>query len=330
MSFPRAGSPASTFIVSLLGFLFALLVASGGHAADADPSRLSEPEVAAPESRVWPQRVLITNDNGIADVATQALARAFARHSEVVLVASTEDRSSGSNFMTFPRARRFVVERRDAGEGIRAWALDGFPADCVVFALVGPMADAPPDLVVSGINGGANLADEWFGSGTIGAARTAAFLGVPAVAVSGVEDDDPEAVEAVVEWVLRLVRSGIMDEIRPPSYLTVSLPARPPSEITGIEVVERAHGLLSASAQLESTASHGPGQAVWSIELGTRGRPGLDTDVAAVARGHIAVVPMRVGDRDPAMLEWLRQNDEILPEWRPSPPPATAPAVPPR
>ena len=168
------------------------------------------PSVVVAQDNAWPQRVLITNDNGIEDVATQALARGFARSADVVLVASNEDRSGTSNLMTFTRTGRFVVERRDIGEGVRAWALDGYPADCVVFAVAGPMADALPDLVVSGINGGANMADEWFGSGTIGAARTAAFLGIPAIAVSGVEDDDPDAVTAVVDWVLRLSRSGIM------------------------------------------------------------------------------------------------------------------------
>ena len=276
------------------------------------------PGVVVAQDSAWPQRVLITNDNGIEDVATQALARGFARSAEVVLVASSEDRSGTSNLMTFPRTGRFVVERRDVGEGVQAWALDGYPADCVVFAAGGPMADALPDLVVSGINGGVNMSDEWFGSGTIGAARTAAFLGIPAIAVSGVEDDDPEAVAAVVEWVLRLARSGIMQEIRPPSYLTVSLPIGPPSEITGIEVVERARGLMRGAVKFDPVASQAvPGKEVWTVALEPRGRPGAESDVAVLARGRIAVVPMRVGDADPEMLDWLRTNKDLIPAWQP-------------
>lgn len=278
------------------------------------------PSGAVAQEDAWPERVLITNDNGIEDVATQALARAFADIADVVLVASTEDRSGTSNLMTFAQTGRFVVERRDIGEGVRAWALDGYPADCVVFALAGPMADALPDLVVSGINGGANMSDEWFGSGTIGAARTAAFLGIPAIAVSGIEDDDPDAVSAVVDWVVRLARSGIMQHIRPPSYLTVSLPVGPPSEITGLEVVDRARGILGGAAQLDSLATQAaPGKEVWSITIEPRGRPGAESDVAAVARGRIAVVPMRVGDADPETLDWLRTNDGLLPVWQPAP-----------
>lgn len=282
-------------------------------------SGLAIPHHAVAQDGVWPDRVLITNDNGIDDVATQALARAFASTAEVVLVASTEDRSGSSNFMTFPRTGRFVVEPRDIGAGVRAWALDGYPADCVVFAVAGPMADALPDLVISGVNGGPNLADAWIGSGTIGAARTAAFLGVPAMAISGVEDDDPEAVAAVVDWVLRLARSGIMQEMEPPSYLTVSLPVVPPSEITGIEVVDRARGILDVVVRPDRQASQAVGKEVWSAEIEMRGQPDAESDVAAVADGRIAVVPMRIGDADPETLDWLRTNSELLPPWRPAP-----------
>jgi 5'-nucleotidase len=275
------------------------------------------PGVASAQADAWPRRVLVTNDNGIEDVATQALARAFTRTADVVLVASTEDRSGTSNLMTFTRTGRFVVERVDVGEGIRAWALDGYPADCVVFAVAGPMADALPDLVVSGINGGANLSDEWFGSGTIGAARTAAFLGIPAIAVSGIDDDDPDAIAAAVDWVLRLAGSQIMQHVRPPSYLTVSLPVGPPSATSGVEVVDRARGMVGGAARLDSMASRAsPGKEVWSIAIEPRGRPSADSDVAVVARGRIAVVPMRVGDADPELLDWLRTNANLLPAWQ--------------
>jgi 5'-nucleotidase len=284
---------------------FALALALGG------------PRQASTEDHDWPKRVLITNDNGVDDAATLALARAFARFSDVVLVAPAEDRSGTSNLMSFFRTRKFVAERRDVGEGVRAWALEGYPADCVIFALVVPMADAPPDLVVSGINGGTNTADAWFGSGTIGAARTAAFAGIPAIAVSGVDDSDPDAIDAVSDWVVRLARSEIMQGLRPPSYLTVSLPVVPPSQITGIDFVDRARGILGVTVQRDSTSTPGSAKEVWSVDLALRGDPGSDSDVATVKRGHIAVVPMRIGDADPELLAWLRSHAGRLPAWRP-------------
>ena len=273
------------------------------------------PCIAEDSGETWPRRILVTNDNGIDDLATQALARALAKSAEVFLVASSEDRSSTSNVMSCTQTGRFIVESLNLGEGVHAWALDGYPADCVVFAIAGPMADAPPDLVVSGINGGANLADAWFGSGTIGAARTAAFLGIPAIAISGIEDDDPEAVAAVVDWVVDLVHCGVAQRIQPPSYLTVSLPVGPPSQITGIEVVDRARGIMGGVAHLEPEQSDTAGKEVWTFEINTLGQPGTESDVAAVTGGRIAVVPMRVGDADEKMLDWLRTNADLLPVW---------------
>jgi 5'-nucleotidase len=281
---------------------------------------LAVPCDAAAQGDPWPRRVLITNDNGIDDITTQALARSFAYIADVVLVAPSEDRSGASNLMSFTRTGRFVVVRLEIGEGIRAWALDGYPADCVVFAVAGPMAKELPDLVVSGVNGGANMADEWFGSGTIGAARTAAFLGISAIAVSGIDDDDPEAVAAVVDWVVRLATSPIMQHVQPPSYLAVSLPIGPPSQITGIEVVDRARGLLAGVARLDEAASQASGKEVWSIEIEARGQPDAESDVAAVARRRIALVPMRVGDADVETLGWLRTNVGFLPAWGQLPP----------
>lgn len=273
------------------------------------------PCIAEDSGETWPRRILVTNDNGIDDLATQALARSLAKSAEVFLVASSEDRSGTSNLMSCMQTGRFIVESLNLGEGVHAWALDGYPADCVLFALAGPMADTPPDLVVSGINGGANLADAWFGSGTIGAARTAAYLGIPAIAVSGLEDDDPEAVAAVVDWVVDLVNCGVAQRILPPSYLTVSLPVGPPSRITGIEVVDRARGILGGVARLEPEQNDAAGKEVWSFEMKTLGQPGTESDVAAVTSGRIAIVPMRVGDANDAMLDWLRANAELLPAW---------------
>jgi 5'-nucleotidase len=271
-----------------------------------------------PHDLAVPRRVLLTNDNGIDDVGLVELARAFARDStfEVVVVAATRDRSGTSNFLGATQTGRYSVERRDLGAGIEAWALDGYPADCVIFALTGPLHDRVPDIVVSGINGGANLADDWFGSGTIGAARTAAYFGIPAVAVSGLEDDDSAAVAAATSWVVRFVRSPVVASLEPPEYLTVSLPVGSPRDIRGVRFVERARGLMEGrSRRIEGDDS----VAVWQLELTTNPqRAGPGTDVRAVAAGEIAIVPMRVDEYDLALAERLRRRVELIPEWIPT------------
>lgn len=269
-----------------------------------------------PSEDAWPRRVLLTNDNGIDDVALRELARALAAVTDVYVVAATVDRSGTSNLMAAIRAGRFEVARRDLGEGITAWALDGYPADCVLFALSGPLREAPPDLVISGINGGANLADAWLGSGTIGAARTAAYMGVPAIAVSGVEDDDPAAVRAAVDWTVALVLSDAVRALRAPQYLTVSLPILVPHKIQGVELVRRARGLMSAAATLESSTPQGVES--WTLELSSHfDSAPVGTDAAAVDSGRIAVVAMRADEHDALLHDSLAAGRAVLPPWSP-------------
>ncbi|MCZ6833466.1 MAG: hypothetical protein O7F11_06955, partial [Acidobacteria bacterium] len=226
-----------TFLLLVRLFVVALLSTLAGSPAVAAIPGPAPTIGAADNESAWPRRVLVTNDNGIDDIALVELARALAKVTETFVVASTTDRSGSSNLISSVRTGEFRVERRDLGEGIEAYALDGYPADCVVFALAGPMRDRLPDLVISGINGGPNLGDDWFGSGTIGAARTAAYLGIPSVAISGLEDDDPEAVRAAVRWVVDLVRSEAVRALRSPQYLTVSLPLVSSASVAGVEVV---------------------------------------------------------------------------------------------
>ncbi len=263
----------------------------------------------------FPGRVLLTNDNGIDDTALLELARAFARVPgiEVIVVAATRDRSGTSNFLGATATGRYHVERRDVGPNIEAWALDGYPADCVVFALSGPLRDRPPDVVVSGINGGPNLADDWFGSGTIGAARTAAYFGIPALAVSGVEDDDPAAVAAATEWVVRFVRSSVVASLEAPQYLTVSLPYPTQPNVGRARIVERARGLMGGqSSRVEGDDS----AAVWQLKIETHPeRAGEGTDVPTVAAGDIAIVPMRVNEYDAELAERLRRGTGTIPDW---------------
>lgn len=275
------------------------------------------PAMAAQETgSEFPTRVLITNDNGIEDTGLVELARAFAREPgvDVYVVAPARDRSGTSNFLGATVEGRFVVRKRDLGPGIQAWALTGYPADCVVFALSGPLREKLPDVVVSGINGGPNLGDAWFGSGTIGAARTAAYFGVPAVAVSGVEDDHPGAVEAATSWVARFVRSDLVASLEAPEYLTVSLPVGAPPEIHGARIVERARGTIDVRTRLVERGTDS--LATWTVRLSPAPeRAPRGTDVSSVADGFIAIVPMRADEFDAGLARRLRARRSRIPGW---------------
>ncbi len=208
-------------------------------------------------------------------------------------------------------AGKLVAERREIGEGIEAFAVTGTPGDCVVLAGAALMADNPPDLVVSGINGGPNLGMEWMYSGTVGAARVAAPGGVPAIAVSGLDDDLPGAVDAAVNWVVRLSKSEVVKNLRPGEYLTASLPRVAPGEIRGIKVVDRAPGLPTPRfVPAEDSTWQFVGMDAPEVA------PPPNSDLAVYQEGFIAVVPMCLDEVDnERLVKWQRGNVQ-LPQWR--------------
>ena len=174
-----------------------------------------------------------------------------------------------------------------------------------IFALAGLLADERPDLVLSGINNGANLSDDAYLSGTVGAARMAAFAGVPAIAVSG-HNNEPETLAAIADWVVELSRSRLVRELEPRQYLTVSVPRVPASEITGVEIVRR--GTWPYTVVLESgPAVEGePARERWQLQF--MSKPGAvlpGTDLHAFGENRISIVPMRVDDLDYDLLEHL-------------------------
>ena len=262
----------------------------------------------------FPHRVLITNDNGIDDPKIVALARAFSAHAETWVVAPAEDRSGSGAHMSMMRTGSLRVEPRDLGPSIRAYAVDGYPADAVLVALAGLMADSLPDLVISGINGGANLGGDWLYSGTVGAARIAAYAGFPAIAVSGlVQDEVPGATESAVDWVLRFSSTDWVRELTPPQYLTVSFPRNTPEGVRGVRVTGRAP-LQVAPRITESD------EGVWRV-IGIDSIPAVpapESDVRAWEDGYISIVPMRIDEVDyEAVAEW-RRLARSFPEWRPA------------
>ncbi|MCP4156186.1 MAG: hypothetical protein GY757_51170 [bacterium] len=272
----------------------------------------------------WPRRVLITNDNGIEDIKIVELARAFSKVAETYVVAPKTDRSGSGNFISLGSRKPVVtVEKRDLGPGITAYALDGYPADCVYWGFRGLLKDNPPDLLVSGINGGPNLGYQWFNSGTVGAARTAAFTGMPAIAVSGLDKRFPRQVEAAVQWVVRLAGSPVVKNLGNGQYLTVSIPRVPPDKIKGIKIVPRA-GLPVSTLPFFTPAEGNeknkdlrPGE-TWVLNA-PAGRLIAEKDVAAYGQNYIVVVPMKVMEVDETLMQILRNKKDALPSWQPQP-----------
>jgi 5'-nucleotidase len=273
--------------------------------------------VAAAQANDWPRKVVITNDDGIDDDGLAALAAAFASEAETFVIAPMENRSGSTNYVSAIATRSLTVERRDLGPGITAYAVDGYPADAVVFALAGLMADDPPDLVISGINNGTNVSDEAYLSGTVGAARTAAFFGVPAIAVSG-HNNEPETLAAIARWVIELARTSLVQDLEPRQYITVSVPRVSLSEITGVQIVRRGAWPYAVSLEPDAGPAEQPAQEIWRLSFSPRPvESPRGTDIQALAENHIAIVPMRIDEHDYGMLERLLTSGTDLPAWPP-------------
>ena len=157
-----------------------------------------------------PLRIVITNDDGVEELEDRVapLARALAAFAEVYVVIPAQNRSGTTHHMSLSMGKRSLESELvwsgrfdEGGRRVEVHVVDGYPADCVALALGGILRDEPPDLVISGPNGGPNLGPSWFGSGTIGAARIAAVFGIPAIAISGLDDSEEEAVQALAAWV---------------------------------------------------------------------------------------------------------------------------------
>lgn len=275
------------------------------------------PALAQPPATasVWPKRVLITNDNGIADAKMIQLARAFAKVAETYVAAPLEDRSSTTHSVTMKR--KFEVERRDLGEGIVAYGVDGTPAESVLFGLQGLLRDKPPDLVISGVNGGENTGMEWLFSGTIGAARMATALGVPAIAVSGLSARHFQNYPVVMQWVVELTRSKLVRELKPGQYLTVSFPRVPFAEIKGVDVVARA--FIPMGVQAKPFESQNSKRETWEFEHYTgKGAVPAESDLASYSKNRIVIVVMRADENDYDGIQTFRKRAAELPAWPPA------------
>ncbi|QUX94892.1 5'/3'-nucleotidase SurE [Marinomonas sp. CT5] len=225
-------------------------------------------------------RILIANDDGLDAVGIQTLASHLEREYTILVVAPDRNRSGASNSLTLSRP----VQPIRVVEG--QYRVDGTPTDCVNLALSG-VIDGDVDLVVSGINHGANLGDDVIYSGTVAAAMEARHLGRPALAVSLVGDKHFETAAKVIMQLLKdshtlALPSGIL--------LNVNVPDVPYSELKGIQVTRLGY---RHKAQAPISAQHPRG--LPSFWIGALSEPhdiSEGTDFHAVKNGYVSITPI--------------------------------------
>lgn len=245
-------------------------------------------------------RILLSNDDGYQAPGLIALAECLETVSEVVVVAPERDRSGASNSLTLVHPIR--AEKCTNGF-IR---VDGTPTDCVHLAITG-LLDKEPDMVVAGINSGANLGDDVLYSGTVAAATEGRFLGLPALAVS-MTSHSPEHYMTGARVALELVQRLCREPLSPDVILNVNVPDLPYDKLKGFQSTRLGHR-HKAEPVVKSTDPRGK-TIYWVGPAGPEQDAGPGTDFYAVREGYVSVTPLQVDLTRHSMLSdlagWLQ------------------------
>jgi 5'-nucleotidase len=231
--------------------------------------------------------LLISNDDGIEAIGIRVLADSMRRLGNVTIVAPDKNCSGASNSLTLDAPIRIT----ELEPGVHR--VSGTPTDCVHVALTGLLAE-DPDIVVSGINAGANLGDDVIYSGTVAAAMEGRFLGYPAVALSLVfgEDSGHHHYETAGEAAYRLVKQLKRDPLPADTILNVNVPNCPWSDIRGFEVTRL--GYRHRAEPVVKTMDPRGREMYWIGPAGAEQDAGPGTDFDAIRRRFISVTPIHV------------------------------------
>lgn len=243
-----------------------------------------------------PMRILIANDDGYLAPGLAALVKACDGLGDLDVFAPEQNASGTSNSLTLNRPLSVLT----AGNGFRY--VNGTPSDCVHLALTGVLPHRP-DLVVSGINNGANMGDDTLYSGTVAAAMEGFLFGIPAIAFSQVNKGWAELDAAA--RVARNIIVGVLREARPgPWLLNVNIPNRADADRLPRQVTRL--GRRHASEPLIRQTSPRGDPLYWIGPTGDAREAGKGTDFHATASGEVSITPLQVDLTDHASLERWR------------------------
>ncbi|MDP4535497.1 5'/3'-nucleotidase SurE [Alkalimonas collagenimarina] len=242
-------------------------------------------------------RILLSNDDGVYAKGIQVLQQALSQIADVTTVGPDRNCSGASNSLTLLNPLR--TQQLDNG----FIAVSGTPTDCVHLA-ISQLLDFTPDLVVAGINHGANMGDDVIYSGTVAAATEGRHLGLPAIAVSlaGHDDEHFETAAYVTVQVIKKLKSHPLpaDQI-----LNINVPAIPVSELKGVQITR-----LGRRHKAETmTKSRDPwGRDIyWYGSLGPELDAGPGTDFHAITHGYASITPIHVDMSAYKSMDQLKQ-----------------------
>lgn len=228
--------------------------------------------------------ILLSNDDGYQAPGLQVLFDALSENHEISVVAPERDRSGASNSLTLDRPLRAYR----AKNGFQY--VNGTPTDCVHLAITG-LLETEPDMVISGINAGANMGDDVLYSGTVAAAMEGRFLGLPAIAVS-LASFEPRYFETAAKAVTSIVARLQAAPIKKDSILNINVPNLPEDKIQGFRATRLGNRHMSAGMITQKDPRGQP--MYWVGPPGKVQDAGEGTDFYAVEHDFISITPLQI------------------------------------
>lgn len=230
-------------------------------------------------------RILLSNDDGVFAPGINALYEEIAQIADVSVVAPDRDRSAAGKSLTLTRPLR----TRTLDNGFVM--VEGTPTDCVYLALKGLLKEKP-DMVIAGINAGANLGDDVLYSGTVAAASEGRFLGYPAIATSLVGPGGTQRYKDAAKVVKQVVQRVIDHPLPADTILNVNIPDLPLENMKGIKVSRL--GMRHQSEEMICDEDPRGKTIYWVGLAGSPRDAAPDTDFAAIDNGFVSLTPIQM------------------------------------
>jgi 5'-nucleotidase len=241
--------------------------------------------------------ILVTNDDGVSSPGIFALSESMQSISKTYILAPDHNWSLTGHVKTINRPLR--IKPVELWDKSTAWSTDGSPSDCVTLASQG-FFGVPFDMVVSGINTTANLAQDVTCSGTVSAAIEAAIYGIPAIAFSLESSTVPDYHSAAI-WAKNIVEIALQHNFAPNSFLNVNIPALPASEIKGIQITRL--GTRIYYDAVEKRQDPRGYSYYWICGSEPGGELQAGTDIGTLAEGYISITPVHL---DMTAYHWMQ------------------------
>lgn len=242
-------------------------------------------------------RILISNDDGVYAPGIRHLTKELRRMGEVVVVAPSSNQSAVSHALTMSRPLR--IKRIEDN----VYSVDGTPTDCITLAFHEILKKKLPDIVVSGLNHGANMGEDVTYSGTVAAAIEGAIMGLPAIAASmTVHDAEGKSFKSAAKFIRRLVMR-VIAQMPPATLLNVNFPKMPRGGYRSYQVTRLGRrvysDIISARRDLSGRSYYWiGGEPTWDRVEGT--------DAGAIKSGRVSITPLNIDMTDRELLEAMR------------------------